>query len=373
MSENTNTLQQLRRIICLELRMPFFVKYGTAQTVTAGSTTTAPVDTKLTQADDYWNGDFFYHISTQASRQVTDFAATTDTLTLEYALSSITTGDSYELHSIWNTYDIHAAINRAIEQASKSFPDTVIDETIVLEEDKLAYTISGLTKKPWIVTKLWIERNTNVLRGTATSGSATDLTDTSLIGGISDVDTNWKISIYDGTGSGQIRTVSTADNTTGAITPSSNWTTNPDSTSKYALWNPTEQVYDWFKIESARFDAKEYPDTLYLTSRYPSLYGMRIRIEYLSSVTSLSLEADTTIINKEFIIARACSILHGQMVGDSRYNRELHYGEYVRYKDLADELLSRFRVSTPDVTLWTEDEQVYQDINDPLDWQGGII
>ena len=371
MSENTNSLQALRQLIARELRFPFFTKYGIAQTVDATSSVTAPVDAALTQSDDYWNGDFFYHITSQSSRQITDFVASTDTLTLEYALAAITTADTYEIHSIWNAYDIHAAINRAIEQASKSFPDTVVDESLVLEEDQLAYTISGLTKKPWVVSKLWVERNTNTIRGTATSGAVTHLTDTALIGAVADVNTNWKISIYAGTGSGQIRGVTAASNTTGAVTPDSNWTTAPDTTSKYALWNPLEQVYDWFKIENARLDAKEYPDTLYFTSRIPSLYGMRIRIEYLSTPTSLSAEADTTIVNKEFILAKACSILHGQMVGDSRYNRELHYGEHVRYKEQADEILSRFRVSTPDVTLWTEGDQVYDDLENPLNWGGG--
>lgn len=370
MAESTNTLQTLRRAICKELGMPFFKKYGTQLTVDASSTTTKPIDSDLTQADDYWTGDFFYRISSQESRQITDFAATSNTLTLEYALSTISASDAYEIHSIWNAYDIHAAINRAIEQAAKSFPATVTDENLVLEEDKLAYTISGLTSKPWRVRRVWIERVSNTMRGLADSSTNTTLVDASLAGNLGDVNTSWKISIYAGTGTGQLRSVSSANNSTGEVTITSAWTTNPDTTSKYALWNPTEQIFDWFQVVNARFDAKEYPDTLYLYNRLPSLDGMRIRLEYLYTPQALSSESDTTTVNTEFIIAKTCSILHGQMVGDSRYNRELHYGEHVRYKELADELLKRYRIDIPDETLWTEHVSWTEDNLNPLNWRG---
>lgn len=368
MAESTHTLQELRRLIALELQMPFFKKYGTSQTVDASSTTTLIIDANLTQPNDFWNGSFFYHITSQEVRQISDFDNNAHSLIPEYALSAITTDDEYEIHSIWNATDIHKAINRAIEQAAKSFPITTTDESLILEEDKLAYIISGLSVKPWRVANVWVERNSQALRGTATAGAVGYLTDTGLIGQVGDVDTNWKISVYDGTGSGQIRSVSTANNTTGQITPSSNWTTAPDTTSKYCLWNPTEQIYDWYSVSDVHFDAKEYPDTLYFQSRLSSVYGMRIRLEYIATETGLTAEADTTIVNSEYIIAKAVSILHGQMIGDSRYNRELHYGEHVRYKEQADELLSRYRVDIPDITRWTDNGNTTYDSNDPLGW-----
>jgi len=218
------------------------------------------------------------------------------------------------------------------------------------------------------VKSVWVERNGNITRGTATAGAVTYLEDTNLIGALGSVDTAWRISIYYGTGTGQIRSVSTADNTTGRVVPTVDWTTAPDSTSKYALWNPSEQTIDWFRDSSLRFDAKEYPDTLHFTSAYTSLYGMRIRIEYVYTPEALTTELSTTAVDSEYIIAKACSILHGQMISDTRYNRELHYGESLRYGEAADDILRRHRVDQPDQTIWIESNGMDYRENNPMNW-----
>ena len=71
--------------------------------------------------------------------------------------------------------------------------------------------------------------------GVAASASANTLTDASLGSYANDYFNDWRIKIISGTGSGQIRTVSDFTTVTGVVTVSSNWTTNPDSTSHFEL------------------------------------------------------------------------------------------------------------------------------------------
>ena len=68
--------------------------------------------------------------------------------------------------------------------------------------------------------------------GTATGGGSNYLDDTSKSWS-ADQFNGGKIFIYDGTGEGQIRDIS--DTTATRITVSSNWDTNPDSTSRYVI------------------------------------------------------------------------------------------------------------------------------------------
>lgn len=365
MAEGTVTLAQLRRDICTELQMPFFRRYNGPLTADGSTSTIKLVDSDLNQTDDFWAGAWAYRIASQDSSLITTFLANENAAMLEKSIASLTSGDSYEIHSIWNAYDIHRAINRAINMDGRAFPETVLDETVILEEDKLGYTISGLAKKPWIMAKVWLERNTNVQRGSPSSATASSIT----VAGqdFSQVTSAWKISIYAGTGSGQLHSVSSAAGAVINVTP--NWTVTPDTTSKYALWNPNEQIYDGYRVASLRFDAKEFPDIVYFRTRYPSLYGMRIRFEYISVPASMTAELDTTVVPNEYVIARACSILHGQAIGDNRYNRDMHYAEHIRYKERADEILARFHPHVPDITIWTDFESPYHDMEDPLGWR----
>lgn len=68
--------------------------------------------------------------------------------------------------------------------------------------------------------------------GTATAGGATTLTDSSKSWTV-DLYATGVVYIYEGTGAGQIRTISS--NTATELTVSSAWTTNPDATSIYAI------------------------------------------------------------------------------------------------------------------------------------------
>ena len=378
----TSTRAVLRRAICQELHMPFIRRtngYGTVAT-TPAPTSTSFADATLTQEQDFWKNQWWYNIRSGDVRLVTRFAADTNVCYLESPVSSailvasagppVVAADTYELHSVFNAYEIHAAIDRAIEYGYPSFFDVVTDETLILKEDTLAYTISGLTNLPWIPTKLWLEVPTSVMRGTATSGGVTSLVDTAA--NFTGVNSSYLVSIYAGTGAGQLRSVATLTGTT-QINISLAWTTNPDSTSKYAVWNPTDQRNDWRRLQAVRFNTKENPTIMYLTENYDSLVGCRLRLEYISKPISLTTESSTTIVPKEFIIHQAIHFLADQKINDNRADRSRYELLSQKHLEQAELYRQSHAFNMPEITLWTPvigRQQDYGIDGDPLHWRG---
>lgn len=370
-SLGTVTRPTIRRAICRELHMPFMrrMKNGYS-TATASSTPTLTfTDSSLAQEDDYWNGQWWYNVTNDEVRKVIDFRADTDTIRLEYAATAIDTNDVYEIHSIWNAYELHDVINRAIEDAYPSFFDVVTDETIILKEEVLEYSLASLTYSPWIMTKIWIENPDSVIRGTATASGATSLTDSSA--NFTGVDTNWKISIYAGTGAGQLRDVSSLTGTT-QINVSA-WTTTPDTTSKYALWDTSTQTYDWTKLQDVRFNGKENPTKLYLPSVYYSHSGVRLRLEYIAKPITMTTEASVTSVPKEFLIHRALYFLFSQKINDNRADRARYEALAQRHFEQSELYRQAHAFNMPEATMWTPQiSQRFQGSldGDPIGWRG---
>lgn len=370
MAEPTLTLAELRRLICTELQMPFFRRYKLGYlTADSGSTTTL-VDTDLTQRDKFWERAWLYRVASLEASLITRFDGKDNKAFLETPITAIGAGDQYEIHSVWNAYEIHAAINEAIRQVQRTYVDIVTDETLVVQENVRTYTISGLTKVPYLVHQVYLEQPASVKRGQLVSATSTTAVVESA-GILSDVNTNWKISIYAGTGKGQVRSVASTASATVTVTA---WTTTPDSTSKYALWDATQETYDWYRYEAVRLgeSSKEFPNTLYFSVLPVSFYGMRIRIEYSSVPAALTTEAGTTVVPATYIKYAAVSALHSQQVQDNRADRELHFGEARRYKEMADEYLARNAPHKPDSMMFRQQDMYYQpDSADPLGWRNG--
>lgn len=76
--------------------------------------------------------------------------------------------------------------------------------------------------------------------GTATAGTASSITNGTKTWATNQW-TNFQIRLVTGAGAGQIRTI--ASNTGTSITVSSNWTTNPDSTSQYVIEGNDDYLY----------------------------------------------------------------------------------------------------------------------------------
>jgi len=374
MAEPTRTLQQLRRDICGELRMPFFLLFDNYSTMTGTPTTTALYDSKLTQPDDYWNGDSIYVIDGNAGgnvRRVADFKAATDEANPEFAFSATpTSGDKYEIHSRWNAFEIRRAINSAIREGYDAFAEYPIDESLIVKEDTLEYPLTITARQ---VLKLWVENPASAsVQGLASGGAATYLEDLDAVFA-DDAYNAWKISIYAGTGAGQIRVVSDTVASTHRILVSVNWTVSPDGTSKYLVWNPTQQLSEWTRLNAARFYPPDFPTTMYLPGSLDAFVGLRFRIQYEKGPAELSGEADTTVVDPSYIMYRAIAFLHSFRAGDNRFDRATHLQEEERYIKKAQTYLAERGHRGPSQTFWQESDTRgggAGPVNDPMGWRG---
>ncbi len=367
MAEPTITLAELRRAIAKELEMPFFKRYKNGFLTVDSGDTSSLVDTDLTQKDKFWNGAWAYRVASQEASLITNFNATDDTLVLEVPITAFDAADEYEIHSLWNAYDIHDAINRAIRDVQRTFFETVTDETIIVEEDKLSYPLSSLAKTPHMIQKIWLEQPTSVQRGNVVSSTSTAIT---LPAGVApaDLTSTWMISVYAGTGKGQLRTLVSTDGS--SVVGVAALDTTLDSTSKFALWNSTQVTQDWRPWTAVRYDSmKDFPDLLYFSRRPVDYMGLRIRLEYVALPTELTTEADTTVIPDSYLIPAAISILHSRKVKDTKVDRELHFAESKRYQEMADSWMVRNAPHRPDSNLLDQAFTGYQpDSVDPLNW-----
>ena len=367
MSDPTRTRKDIRRSVAKELQMPFFRRFAAGEgTVDSSSSATKIKDAMLTQADGFWSGHWFYGLVAEDLSIIRSFASNDNTFMLEVPMAATpTAGDKYEIHSIWNALEIHNAINRAIHMSERVFPNSVVDTSLVLQEDKLTYSITSLATRPFSVHRVYIENVGNVETGVASAGGAASITLESVPSGIN---TNWKISIYAGTGTGQLKNY--ASNVGNVVTVNSVWTTAPDSTSKYAVWDATEEIYDWRPLYDWYPDAKEWPDEIRLRFRMTSFYGLRIKIEYLALHSDMATDAATISIPEEYLIPKVCSILHGMRLNDTKADRELHFAEMDRYEKMAESFLGRFAQHNPDTQILNP-ERGYRfnpEDPDPLDW-----
>lgn len=323
----SNSRSTLRRKIARILNMKFFKSFENYSTCSTASTVSKVVDTNLTQQDDEWKNMYFYIAGDSnatsnvgAVRRITSFDAAGDALFLEYDLPAApTAATQYEIHNIFSTFEIHQAINQAIAEAFPAFFDIISDESIVIREDTTDYSLSSLTYAPWIISSVWLEQPDESMTGTATAGAVDYITDDNA--NFTGVDTNWKISIYDGTGAGQLRSVGSLTGTT-RVNPSVAFATAPDTTSKYRVWNPLEQSQKWYRVFAFHTDAGEYPSILYLTKKYPSIYGARIRLVYATQPIELTSETSTTVVPEEYVICRAVEMLAASRVANSRTDRD---------------------------------------------------
>ena len=350
--------------------MPFFRRY-TAGELTFDTTTTTSklIDSDLTQKDGFWNGSWFYGLFAGDMSIIRAFDAANNAGQLEIPMAALpadTDTRTYEIHTMWNAAEIHAAINRAISDVSRIYPESHVDTTLIFQENKLEYDITGLTYTPYILNRVFLETPNTVATGTATAGGASSITVVSVP---SDIDTNFKISIYSGTGAGQIRTY--ASKVGNVITVSVPWTTVPDTTSKYAIWDPSEELYPWTIMINVATDSKEFPDVIRFLQMLPQYYGMRIRLEYLSLPQELTTDSSTTIVPKDYIVNKAISILHGQNIGDTKSDRDLHFAEQQRYEKAAMMYTAQNAPHTPDTTIRIFNEigqSSSLNVDDPLGW-----
>jgi len=131
---------------------------GTAET---NSTTNTVICSYLLKSDDYYNGwdcHFYEGIHAGQSREITDFNATSDTLTfIPVVVTAVATNDKFELHKKFTTEQYNDTINRSIKKAQKIFMYETIDETTALATNTYEYNVPSTFK---YIDDIWIENAT---------------------------------------------------------------------------------------------------------------------------------------------------------------------------------------------------------------------
>ena len=112
------------------------------------------------------------------------------------------------------------------------YPVEATDASTVEKSGRPRMVITSDDEKVYLVDEGTTDIVTSQSKGTATSGSSNTIVDSTASFSVNAFKSA-VVYIYAGTGKGQDRVI--ASNTSTAITVSSNWTTNPDATSKYVV------------------------------------------------------------------------------------------------------------------------------------------
>lgn len=377
MGDITTSRQTLRRAIGRKARMKFFQRYppGSLNFTTSGDTNTSASSTEvfyctsLTQIEGAWKGSYIWVNSTDSNRNeveryIANFNAQQDGLYLEYPVTTDqvpTSDDTFELYEIWSPTFIHESINDAIRDSWRTFPDLQIDENLVIQENKQSYDISTLnsSRAPASVLQIFVERNI-----TGKTGQITSVTDSDNFGDtnmdLSDVtastasSSDWAVSIYEGTGKGQLFELSAADTATQIFTVAASATTNPDTTSKIRLWNKNEEDVNWYPLLPVKFDRYEHPNTMYVQGQASAFHGYRFRIIYIPQPLTLSADTDETSVPEFFVKHKALAAMHDSLVEDNRADSRRHMQIAENHDQIARDYALRHPRRLPDGTVWDE-------------------
>lgn len=112
------------------------------------------------------------------------------------------------------------------------YPVEATDASTVEKSGRPRMIITSDDEKVYLIDEGTTDIVTSQSKGTATSGSSNTIVDSTASFSVNALKSA-VVYIYAGTGKGQDRVI--ASNTSTAITVSSNWTTNPDATSKYVV------------------------------------------------------------------------------------------------------------------------------------------
>jgi len=365
MAEPTSTRAALRQELARRLNMAFALRIGASSTATDGGTNELIDTNRLRQSDDFWNGSWLYIANDTsgtdndgAVRLISDFVSSTRSIAVVEPFSAaVANTDEYEIHSPWNALQMHDAINDAIDDAFPEFFDTVVDETTIILEDTLEYSLPTTTT-PYYVLGMWLEQVEDKFRGTSSqTGSSTTLIDASQ----SWDDDKWngmQVAIYDGTGKGQFATITdtSSSNTLTVAAWLGTGTTSPSTDSKYVIKDTLTEQHDWYRITAARFDQTYWPTKVYLTSNYSSALGRALRVQYIAKPASVTTEAGTTIVPSGFVVAKSQALLHGMRVADSRSDQDRHRYMHQFWESRAEAYKLQNKWRMPKGTLWIEEE-----------------
>lgn len=388
MAETTVSRKTLRRAICSEARMEFYRFYADGEvTVTGGRDTDVPDTnsfdaTTLTQPKNHWQGGYVYVYSdtagatavgqTGVERPIASFDRKDSRVAVAYPFSTaLKVNAKVEILDMWSASEVHSAINKAIRLGGRAFSDMREDDTtFCVVQDRLEYDLSSMATAPRRILRVDFEQTSSELSGRSDSTTEATVEVAAWAGNLTYADTSWIMSIYDGTGKGQVRRVVTVDNDSGTVTTDT-WAVSPDTTSQLKLWDGDSQVMDWDPQLGLRMDARENPNYMRFTHLHPAHEGRRIRITYEATPAALTSDTTETVVNEDYITHKALSILHDQLVGDNRYNQNKHANLAEYHDQLAAGIKAEFMRRKPQrrMTFQYSDRKVAP-YDDPLDFYG---
>lgn len=365
--------------------MPFFERFsgGIQLEDSTSADSTIIRDSRLTQSRDYWRNSWVWNVTTGEHRKTIDFLENENGLIPEFDWTTTPdTTHTIEIFNKWSPLQIHDAINEAIREGFPSFFDIVIDETLVLETNKMQYDLvtsvggRGTLSNAYRIKNVWIETTGSGATYEAVAGAGF-LNSRLTADGVSFTasgDTDWRVSVYEGTQAGQTMEV-TAGDSAGNLTLGTNLNGVPDTTTRFRLWNQNEQLYAWQPITDVGFDAKDWPNTMYMGSRHTAQSGMRLRIQYAAEPQEISSDTASTVVPRKYIQHYVLSKLMGQQTYDNRKDRERWGNAQERQMLMADRYKLEHSFDLPDQTIWTEEDYASAgggpgELPDPLNWWG---
>ena len=169
----------------------------------------------------------------------------------------------------YTTADI---VKNSVENRDNSLTDAMIEEYIRQSEGR----IDGLMQTTF---------RTVSTSGTASAGAAGTLTDTGeswTVNGYAD----YSVLIWSGTGAGQIRVI--ASHTGTVLTVKDDFTTTPDNTSKFEIFNFSEYKHGLIRELCTALAALKCIS--YNTSRFPSSADVEFSVNLLHEIVAYNLK-----------------------------------------------------------------------------------
>lgn len=169
-------------------------------------------------------------------------------------------------------YSTADLVKDAIENRDNSLTDAIIEEYIRQSEGR----IDGLMQTTF---------RTVSTSGTASDGAVGSLTDTGEAWTINTY-ADYSVLIWSGTGAGQIRVI--ASNTADVLTVTDDFTTAPDATSKYEIFNFSEYNHGLIREVCTAMAALKCIS--FNTSRFPSSADAEFSINLLHEIVTFNLK-----------------------------------------------------------------------------------
>jgi hypothetical protein len=282
-------------------------------TTTAAGATGYLIDTARTEADDYWLGCYVYiKASTESTivgeeRDITANESATGIISVAPNFpAAVPISTTYEIRRKNSRTDYKAAVNFAVLSAQGWRNELAIDDSNIIQEDKLEYTFpSGLL---WLA-EIWVEQRSILYKRTATGGAAGYLEDTGASFG-ADVDDETVV-IYKGTGVGQSKTISS--HTATKLNVSVNFATPPDSTSKYVVKKTSVEELAPLPLVGYRPDMAA---EIIKLGAEPADLGQKMIIIYEKAPVKLTSDAQETDIPSRYITLKAMVKIRHKEAGE---------------------------------------------------------